>query len=42
MESTEAEYDRHTRQAQREGLFYLIVVLVSAMAGLILRMHSTR
>lgn len=38
MDSTEQEYARRSRQARREGLFYMAVVIVSVLIALILKL----
>ncbi|MEZ2407328.1 hypothetical protein AB6806_10970 [Bosea sp. RCC_152_1] len=37
MESTEQEYAQRSRQAQRQGLFYLAILIVSVLVGLMLK-----
>lgn len=37
MDSTEQECVRRTREARREGLFYLAVVIASVLVGLLLK-----
>ncbi len=41
MEGTEQEYARRSRQARREGLFYLAVAVASVLFGLMLWSFST-